>query len=340
MPAAPPPLVSVVIANWNGRHHLEPCLAALQAQSYPTFEILVVDNGSSDGSSQWLADNYPGVRLLCNPRNLGFAAANNQGIQAARGQYVALINNDAFAETGWLDALVAAAEAEPGAGMVASLMVYADRPSMVNSAGVCVDRLGVSWDCSGGSGVPSLGSQPIPVFGASAGAALYRREMLAELGGFDEAFFAYLEDVDLAWRARWLGWRAILAPAARVQHVGSATSREGSAFKTYYLARNKLLMLVKNYPWLQAWRFVPGLLLYDLLSLANSLLLQRTASGLRGRLAFWRLAGHALRQRRRAQAARRASAREVFQWLSPAVWPCQVQQRYQHLSLPAPGQGA
>jgi GT2 family glycosyltransferase len=335
MAAAEPALVSVVIVNWNGQPLLERCLAALDAQTYADREVIVVDNGSTDASLAWLAECQPAVRLLRNDHNRGFAAANNQGIRAARGRYVALLNNDAFATPGWLAALVAAAEAHPRAGMVASLMLFADRPSMVNSAGICVDRFGVSWDRAGGAPAADPESAIVPVFGASAGAALYRREMLAELDGFDEDFFAYLEDVDLAWRARWLGWQAVLAPAARVLHIASATSREGSAFKTHCLARNKLLLLLKNYPAPQLWRYAPALVLYDLLSLANSLLIQRTLAGLRGRLEAVPLFGRALRRRRQLQSTRRASPDEVFAALAAPAWPWQVQRRYQHLYRPA-----
>jgi GT2 family glycosyltransferase len=162
--------------------------------------------------------------------------------------------------------------------------------------------------------------------------------MLAELDGFDEDFFAYLEDVDLAWRARWLGWQAVLAPAAQVHHIASGTSREGSDFKTYYLARNKLLLLLKNYPLPQAWLLAPAILLYDLLSLVNSLLRLRTWGGLRGRLAAWRLVRPVLRRRRQLQAARRASAAEVFGWLLPPVPPWRVPQRYEHLRRAMPDQ--
>jgi GT2 family glycosyltransferase len=164
--------------------------------------------------------------------------------------------------------------------------------------------------------------------------------MLVEMGGFDEDYFAYLEDVDLAWRARWLGWQAVLAPAARVLHLASATSREGSAFKTFYLSRNKLLLLLKNYPLSHLWRCVPGVLLYDLLSLANSLFAQRTLAGLGGRLSAAPLLARALRRRRQLRAARRASAAEVAAALAAPAWPWQVQRRYQHLRRPVSERGA
>jgi GT2 family glycosyltransferase len=210
-------------------------------------------------------------------------------------------------------------------------MLFADRPHLVNSAGVCVDRFGVTWDCSGGELAASLGGEVMPVFGACAGAALYRREMLLALGGLDETYFIYLEDVDLAWRARWLGWEAVFAPAARVRHVHSGTTRQGSTFKTYLLARNKIQLLLANYPMPHLLLLAPLLLFYDFFSLLNSLFLQRTVSGLRGRLAGWAALGHALRVRRRTLSARVASPAQIFALLAAPVLPWRVPRRYAHL---------
>ena len=331
-PGAAAPTVSVVIVNWNGRRFLPRCLESLGAQTFPPSEIILVDNGSTDSSAAWVREHSPHVCLILNDRNVGFAAANNQGIRAASGEFVALLNNDAFPEPGWLAALVAAAQSNPRVGSVASLMLFADRPEVVNSAGVSVDRCGVTWDRAGGEPASSQGTAIVPVFGASAGAALYRRSMLLALDGLNEAYFIYLEDVDLAWRARWMGWEAVLAPAARVLHVHSGTTRQGSAFKTYLLARNKIHMLLTNYPWPHLLLLGPLLLLYDNLSLAQTLFGQRSLAGLRGRLAGWATASQALRARRRVQAARRASARVVFAALAPAEWPWRVPRRYAHLS--------
>ncbi len=327
-----PPLVSLVIVNWNGLHFLTECWAAVQAQTYTPIEVIVVDNGSTDGSLEWLAAQTPAPHVIRNAANQGFARANNQGIQRAHGAYVALLNNDAFPEPGWLAALVATAEAAPLVGMVASLMVFADQTEVVQSAGICVDRCGVSWDCAGGELAAAQGVMPRPVFGPSAGAALYRRDMLDALGGFDEGFFAYLEDVDLAWRARWLGWQARLAPAARVRHVHSGTGRQGSDFKTYHLARNKYRLLFKNYPLPQLLWYAPLIVFYDWLSLVNSLVSQRTLSGLRGRFAGVTSMAHALRRRRVVQGGAAVSARSIFALLDPVAAPWQVGRRYRHLA--------
>ena len=334
-----PPLISVVVANWNGCRFLEKCLSSLAAQTYPAVEVIVVDNGSSDGSVAWLAEHFPAVRVVANAANRGFAVANNQGIAAVRGAFVALLNNDAWAEPDWVVSLYAAAEPDDRIGMVASLMLSAARPEVVDSAGICVDRCGISWDRAGGQSAAQWSAGPAEVFGACAGAALYRREMLDELGGFDEDFFAYLEDVDLAWRARWLGWRACYAPTARVYHIHSGTGGEGSAFKTYWLARNKLEMIFKNYPLSQLWLYLPLILVYDGISLAAGLLGVQRVSALRGRLAGWRTLARAWRKRR-ARGRPTLSGRQMHQLLAPVAWPWQVAGRYQHLTNQSAAAGA
>ena len=330
-----PPLISVVIANWNGRRYLDKCLSSLAAQTYPAVEIIVVDNGSSDGSAAWIAEHFPAVQVIANPTNRGFAVANNQGIARSRGLFVALLNNDAWAEPAWLAGLYAAADQGARVGMVASLMLSASRPELVDSTGICVDRCGISWDRGGGQGVAAWASGPLDVFGACAGAALYRREMLDEVGGFDEDFFAYLEDVDLAWRARWLGWQARYAPAARVYHIHSGTGGEGSAFKTYWLARNKIQMLIKNYPLPQLWLYLPMILLYDSLSFISMLPVQQRWGALRGRLHGWRAAPRAWRKRR-ALRPPALSSRDMLAALGAVAWPWEVARRYQHVTVRQP----
>jgi GT2 family glycosyltransferase len=329
-----PALISVVVANWNGRRYLDKCLSSLAAQTYPAVEIIVVDNGSTDGSSAWLAEHYPQVRLIQNSTNRGFAVANNQGIAQARGTFVALLNNDAWAEPGWLAALAAVAEPEPRVGMVASLMLLAAAPEQVDSAGICVDRCGISWDRGGGERAVAWASGHAEVFGACAGAALYRRALLDEVGSFDEDFFAYLEDVDLAWRARWQGWQARYAPAARVYHIHSGTSGEGSSFKTYWLARNKIALIARNFPRPQLWRYWPLIQLYDNLSLLAAIMAGQGTGALRGRLAGWRALPTAWRKRRGQQ--RSVAARDMLTLLEPAAWPWQVASRYRHVAAPPP----
>jgi GT2 family glycosyltransferase len=330
-----PGLVSVIVVNMNGRHFLERCLSSLLAQAYSPVEIILVDNASTDGSQAWVAEHFASVRVIANAANRGFAAANNQGIAVAEGDYIALLNNDAWVERDWLQRLVAAAETDARIGMVAPLMVLADRPELIDSAGAAVDRCGITWNRAGGRSVELATSVHEAMLGPSAGAALYRRQLLDEVHGFDEDYFMYLEDVDLAWRARWLGWQAAFVPGARVYHVHSGTSGQGSAFKTYWLARNKIRLIARNYPLPQLWRYLPLILMYDSLSLMATILRGQGRSGLRGRWAGWRALPGAWRKRR-AFDQRMVSGRQIHQLLAGSVWPWQAARRYQHLDARSP----
>ncbi|MFP4395476.1 MAG: glycosyltransferase family 2 protein [Anaerolineales bacterium] len=322
---------TVVIPNWNGRRLLGRCLDALQAQTYQDFDIILVDNGSTDGSVAYLREHFPEVRVIVNEENRGFAAATNQGIRAAGGprasRFIATLNNDTEAAPRWLAALVAAMETEPQVGMCASAMFFAHRPEMINSAGIAVDRAGIAWDRLGGAPLAALGDAPEEVFGPCAGAALYRRAMLEEIGLFDEDFFAYMEDVDLAWRARAAGWRCLFAPQARVLHHHSATGKEGSPFKSFHLGRNKVWLLLKNYPARELWHHAPLALFYDLAAVLYALLVRRDLHALRGRLAGWRDAPRMWRQRPRRDPDRAAD----LDLLAPLVWPWRVSRRYRHI---------
>jgi GT2 family glycosyltransferase len=326
-------LVTVVIPNWNGREMLDTCLVALEAQTLRDFDTIVVDNGSDDGSVAWLGKSYPSVQVIENERNRGFAAPVNQGIQASDSPYVAVLNNDAEPSPGWLAELVLAAQSDPTVGMCASRMMFADRPATINSTGLCIDRAAIVWDRRGGEVEDGRESAPVEVFGPCAGAALYRREMLNQAGLFDEDFFAYLEDADLAWRARQQGWRCLYVPSAHALHRHSATGQEGSPFKSYHLGRNKVWMVVKNYPFRALWYVVPLLLLYDLAAALYALVFLRDAHALRGRLAGLTHAREMWHKRYRAQRTARGARPERLDlpWLEPLSSPWRVLRRYAHL---------
>lgn len=320
---------TVIIPNWNGRHLLEQCLKSLAGQTFSDFRTIVVDNGSTDGSVAWVQEHHPEVRLIVNSQNRGFAAAINQGIRAGQGAYVLTLNNDAWAEPGWVAALIAAAESDPTVGMCASKMLFAGRPGIINSTGIALDKAGIAWDRRGGEADTASETVPVEVFGPCGGAALYRRAMLDQIGLFDEDFFAYLEDVDLAWRARRAGWRCLYVPAARVFHRHSATGREGSPFKSYHLGRNKVWLLAKNYPIGHLWPYLPLVFLYDLAAVAYAAVARRDLHALAGRLAGWGGLPRMLRKRERAP----EGARTDLGCLAPPDLPWRVQHRYQHLAI-------
>lgn len=240
------PLVSVVIPTWNGKQHLETCLPSLTIQSYRPFETIVVDDGSSDGTVAWLASRWPTVRVVALSRNQGFVGGVNAGIRQARGAFIVLLNNDTEAEAEWLEQLVAVAQRNPDAGMVASKLMLWDDRSRVHSAG---DFYTVSgrpgnrgvWEADDGRW-----DEEEWIFAPCAGAALYRRELFDTVGVLDERFGSYVEDVDLAWRAQLAGFRCRFAPQAVVYHRVSATG--GGVLASYYNGRNWIYALVKNAP--------------------------------------------------------------------------------------------
>lgn len=282
--------VSIVIPTMRGRARLPSCIDALRAQTFRDFEIVVIDNASADGSREWLAEQGD-VRVIRNERNVGFAAACNQGIRASGAPFVALLNDDVRAEPGWLHALLAAMA--PGVGAVASLMLFAAQPEIVQCAGICLDRAAIAWERLAGSSAVEA-SKSCEVFGASGGACLYRRAMLDEIGLLDEEFFAYQEDVDLAWRAQCAGWRCRYAPGARVLHDVSATSGAGSPFKHRLQGRNKIWMILKNAP-LRDW---PVIAFYDCAAVAYAGLVRGEWAHLRGRMEALRRARVMTRVRR------------------------------------------
>ncbi len=245
--STPSPLVSVVIPNWNGAHHLPACLDSLARQRYRRFEVIVVDNGSTDGSLALLTRDYPHVRLVPLGENRGFAPACNAGIRAARGEIIALLNNDTEADPGWLEAVVAAFGRHPEAGAVASKMRLFDRRDHLHTAGDFYRLDGTPGNRGAWQRDDGRFDTEEPVFSACGGSAVYRRAMLDEIGLFDERFFFSCEDVDLGWRAQLAGWACIYVPDAVVYHKLSATG--GGVVNSYYDGRNFIYLIAKDYPW-------------------------------------------------------------------------------------------
>lgn len=231
---------SVIIANWNGAGHLRLCLDALRLQTHPNFEVIVVDNGSTDGSVDMLAAEYPEVRVLALAENTGFVIASNRGAAISTGEALVMLNNDTEPEPGWLAALCQALEEHPQAGAAASKLLLFDRRDTLHSAG---DMLGPDfmpqnrgvWQIDRGQF-----DDRTEIFGPCGGAAAYRREVWQQMGGFDSRLFMYLEDVDLAWRMQQAGWTSVFAPDARVYHHLSASG--GGVIASYYVGRNTLLL--------------------------------------------------------------------------------------------------
>ena len=236
----------MIVLNHNGAGPLERCLDAVEGQALEAeWEVLVVDNGSTDGSQEAVR-RRTGVRLVEAGRNLGFAAGNNLGIRHAQGRYVVLLNNDAYPRAGFLQALLRAAEADARVGAVTSKLLFDSRPATIQNAGVLLLDDGAGVDR--GSGQPDDGrfAQREEVFGFCGAGALLRRQALDDVGGFDERFFMYYEDLDLSWRLRLRGWSVLFEPAAVADHGHATSSREWSAFFTFHVDRNRVFTLLKN----------------------------------------------------------------------------------------------
>jgi GT2 family glycosyltransferase len=264
-----PDRVTVVIPNWNTLRFLPVCLNSLRRQTFTGFKTVLVDSGSTDGSVEFVRQEFPEVKVIPLGENLGFSAAVNAGIRSSRTEYVVLLNNDTEQDSGWLAALVRAAEARPEAGFFASkLLDFHDR-NVLDGAGDALRRSGLPYRIGHREVDRGQYDQPAYVFGACAAAALYRRSMLDEIGLFDEDFFAYCEDGDLSFRAQLAGYRCFYVPDAVVYHIGSvSTGGKRSATATRLGTQNGINLLVKNLPSSLALRFLPHFLAGQLMRLA------------------------------------------------------------------------
>jgi GT2 family glycosyltransferase len=242
--------ISVVVPNWNGKQSLGDCLDALRGQSQKA-QIIVVDNGSVDGSVDFVEKNYPDVALVKHPKNRGFAGGVNGGIKKAielGAKYVALLNNDAVADKDWLKYLAAYMENSPKTGIATSKICDAKKTHL-DSTGDLYTIWGLPFPRGRGEADINKYDNDRWVFGASGGASLYRINMLRQIGLFDEDFFAYYEDVDISFRAQLAGWKVAYVPAAVVYHQIMATSSQIKGFATYHTLKNLPMLMWKNVPW-------------------------------------------------------------------------------------------
>ena len=240
------PKISIIIPNWNGLKHLPTCFNALQKQTYPSLEVILVDNGSTDESILLTKNDYAWVKIIPLDTNKGLAVAINRGIQVASGQIIAPLNNDTEVDPYWAEALVNTLQNHPQAGMAASKMLLFDRRNIIHSAGDAFGTDGIPinrgvWQKDNGQF-----DNDTLIFGGCGGAVAYKKTLLDDIGLFDENLFMYCEDVDLNWRAQLAGYQCIFAPEAIVYHHLSATG--GGEIASYYTGRNTLFVLAKSLP--------------------------------------------------------------------------------------------
>jgi GT2 family glycosyltransferase len=251
-------MVTIIIPNYNGKHFMEPCLEALENQTYKDFEIMVVDNASSDGSNEYIEENYPDIKLIKLDKNYGFSKAVNVGIKASKSEFVILLNNDTEVHKDYVLELVDAISKNNKIFSVACKMIQYYHRDKIDNAGDLYTVIG--WAARRGLGRSSdKFNIPCRCFSCSAGSSIYRREVFDEIGFFDESHFAYLEDVDIGYRARIYGYENRYEPNAICYHVGSGTSgSEYNEFKIKLSSRNNIYLNYKNMPPIQfAINFLP-----------------------------------------------------------------------------------
>ena len=299
------PAVSAVIVTYRRLDLLEACLASLvearERLGEPS-ELVVVDNGSGLRPSEMVKRLHPDAEVVELAENLGFAGAVDRGLAAARGEWLALFNDDTTLEPDALELLLAAGRSDDAVGSVAAQIRFAGRPGVLNSAGIVIDRLGNNSDRLLGRPVEESERERTEVFGAAGTAAIYRRAVLEGVGGFDASFYAHLEDADVAWRARMLGWRCLYEPAAVVHHHHAATLEHFSDEKYFVGGRNRVRLLAKNADAGMLRRRGASIVAYDLAYVAYVAARERTLAPLRGRIAGLREWG---RYRRLGAALRR-----------------------------------
>ena len=256
-------LASVIIVNWNGMKFLPECLESLRQQAYRHFSIILVDNGSNDGSIDFVIRNYPEVKTIALPKNVGFSVANNIAIKTVQTEYVALLNNDAVAHPLWLQRLMGALEEHPEAGFAASKMLFYDNPRIIDRTGDGYTRAGTGLLRGRGEPARSYNKQEW-IFGACAGAVLYRTRMLRDTGLFDDDFFLLYEDVDLSFRAQLQGYKCIYVPDAVVYHKASASIGYDSAISVYYSHRNLEWVYIQNMPAVLILKTIFPHIIYDI----------------------------------------------------------------------------
>ena len=310
------PAIAVVVVAHNSGGYLEEVAESLAGLTLKPRRVIVVDNASSDGAVDALAERHPEVEVLHAGRNLGFAAANNQGARAASDcEWIALLNPDAFPEPRWLEALVQAAREHPGFAMIASRLDRATAPGELDGTGDVYHVSGLAWRRDHRRPVGE-GSAAGEIFSVCAAAALYRREAFLSAGGFDERFFCYFEDTDLAFRLRLQGHRCWYEPRSVVRHIGSGTAGVESDFTIYHFHRYHVWTYVNSMPGRLFWIYLPQHLLLNVLSVGWFSLRGQARAILTAKRDAVRELPRILHDRRAIQARRRVKTTEVLSMMS------------------------
>ena len=316
---SPSVLVSFVVPNWNGRDLIDRCLESVRAQTLRELEVIVVDNGSSDGSPEHLRRHHPDVRLVALPTNQGFAGGVNAGVRAARGEFIALLNNDAWAAPDWLERLTARLESEPTAGACAPKIYRAEgcEPTeRLDSTGELYSIWGLPFPRGRDELDRGQYDDAKAVFAVSGAASVYRAALFAAVGDLDEDFFAYFEDVDLSFRAQLAGFSMLYEPSAVVYHrVGASSGGGMTPFSRYHFVKNSWFLFMKDVPTALVCRYLPRFLFLQLGLLWGSIRLGLIAAHARALLQVAVGGPAMLARRRRIQRTAVRSHHEVERML-------------------------
>ena len=326
------PLVSIIVVYWNSAEHLPRCLDCLARQSFQNFEVIIIDNGSFDKEIDELAQKFSRfvIRVEHLASNLGFAKANNIGARLARGKWLALLNSDAFPEPDWLEKTLEAANRCPEYSFFSSRQIQFNLPDILDGSGDEYHISGLAWRRFYNHPVETYGLKEEEVFGACAAAAIYDRNDFLQVGGFDESYFSYFEDVDLSFRLRLAGGRCLYIPQAKVYHVGSASSGKTSDFVIYHGHRNMVWTFFKNMPGYLFWWYLPLHILMNFFFAFSFLLKGKGPAILRAKMdAFYGLPA-IIPLRRQIQETRKVSAREILQVMNKELFAPYWALRHRH----------
>jgi GT2 family glycosyltransferase len=326
--------VSVIVVNWNGGSVLTKCLHSLRMQTYKAFELIVVDNGSTDQSWVGLENKWPGINLIRFSDNKGFAVANNMGARQASGEWIALLNSDAFPEPDWLEVLVDAVQLYTDFNFFSSTLIQADQPELLDGTGDVYHISGLAWRRDYNQPITRISKDVEEVFSPCAAAALYNQKAFLQVGGFDEDYFMYHEDVDLGFRLRLNRGKCLYVPDAVVHHLGSASTSIKSDFSIYQGHRNLIWSYFQNMPGWLFWKYLPAHILANLVFLIYYTFQGKAAC-------IWRAKWHAIlglpraiKKRRFIQKNRHISLQEISDvmergWLKPYIQEFRTRTRVQ-----------
>jgi GT2 family glycosyltransferase len=313
--------VCVIIVNWNGKLFLEQCLNALMQQTIMPSEIILLDNASSDCSAA-IVSQFPSIHLILQDRNTGFARGNNLAINAmtSDSDWIALLNPDAFPEPQWLENLLRAAAFNPKFQMFSSQLVSSSNPSLLDGSGDIYHMSGLVWRSGHGKFSSAAIKQDKEIFSPCAAAAMYRRDAIVQLGGFDEDFFCYVEDVDLGFRFRLAGYKALHVPLSIAHHVGSGTTGgQHSEFALYHGHRNLVWAFVKNMPGALFWALLPLHILLNVVTIIwfaargqGAIVLRAKRDACKGLPKMWR-------KRQYIQKMRVATVTDIWRQLNKSI---------------------